>query len=77
MYLNEEKLWNAFKYFDVDNSNEITVDNLIEAMAREGKKILRPWSAAWGLDLLFRKWRDSWRRDLSPRSSCEKALDEA
>ena len=39
MYLNEEKLWNAFKYFDVDNSNEITVDNLIEAMAREGKKM--------------------------------------
>ena len=39
IYLNKEKLWGAFKYFDVDNTNYITVDNLREATARGGKKI--------------------------------------
>lgn len=32
-------LWSVFKYFDVDNSNEITVANLKEAMIRLGKDI--------------------------------------
>ena len=32
IYLSKEKLWNAFKYFDIDNLNKITVSNLSEAM---------------------------------------------
>eukprot|EP01016_Furgasonia_blochmanni_P010764 TRINITY_DN14627_c0_g1_i2.p1 TRINITY_DN14627_c0_g1~~TRINITY_DN14627_c0_g1_i2.p1 ORF type:complete len:466 (-),score=141.60 TRINITY_DN14627_c0_g1_i2:192-1589(-) len=39
LYLTKEKLWTAFKYFDVDNSNFITVKNLREAMARAGRKL--------------------------------------
>lgn len=39
LYLKEEMLWSVFKYFDVDNCNEITVANLKEAMIRLGKDI--------------------------------------
>ena len=38
IYLNSEKLWMAFKHFDVDNTNYITLENLREAFARTGKK---------------------------------------
>ena len=37
--MNEEKLWKAFKFFDMDNSDYITEENLIEAMKKVGKKI--------------------------------------
>mmetsp|Transcript_13358 Transcript_13358/g.6522 ORF Transcript_13358/g.6522 Transcript_13358/m.6522 type:complete len:80 (-) Transcript_13358:25-264(-) len=37
--MNEERLWVAFKYFDVDNSGYITADNLKEAMRKAGKQI--------------------------------------
>jgi Ca2+-binding EF-hand superfamily protein len=39
LYLSKEKLWSVFKYFDIDNSNFITVNSLKEAMARGGRKI--------------------------------------
>lgn len=38
-YLNQERLMIAFKHFDVDNSNVITVNNLKESMARGGRKL--------------------------------------
>lgn len=47
LYMNKEKLWGAFKYFDVDNTGFITLKNLREATARGGKKIgdevLKSW----------------------------------
>ena len=39
VYLTRERLWAAFKYFDVNDSNVITWENLREAMARGGRKI--------------------------------------
>ena len=38
-YLSKEKLWSAFRYFDIDNTGFITLSNLKEAMARAGRKI--------------------------------------
>lgn len=38
-YMSREKLWAAFKHFDVDNTNEITAENIKEAMARAGRKL--------------------------------------
>lgn len=38
-YLKKDKMYQAFKYFDVDNSEAITVKNLKETMAREGRKL--------------------------------------
>ncbi len=38
-YLTKERLWAAFKFFDVDNQNFITINSLREAMAREGRKL--------------------------------------
>ena len=32
LFLNEERLWRTFKYFDIENQNCITVDNLKEAL---------------------------------------------
>jgi len=37
--LNEEKMWNLFKYFDVNNTGYITVENLKEVTAREGRRL--------------------------------------
>lgn len=37
--LNEEKMWNLFKYFDVNNTGFITVENLKEVTAREGRRL--------------------------------------
>jgi len=46
-YLNKDKLQKAFKHFDVDNSDSITVKNLKESMAREGRKLSNPELADW------------------------------
>ncbi len=35
--LTEEKIWAIFKYFDTDDSGEITSQNLKEAFAKTGK----------------------------------------
>ena len=39
VYLNKERLYAAFKHFDIDNTNFITVDSLKETLARGGRKI--------------------------------------
>jgi len=39
IFFTKERLWTIFKHFDVDNTNMITVDNLREAMARNGRKV--------------------------------------
>lgn len=39
VYMNEEKLWRAFKFFDMDNSDYITETNLVDALKKVGKKI--------------------------------------
>jgi hypothetical protein len=39
IFYTKERLWTIFKHFDVDNTNMITVDNLREAMARNGRKV--------------------------------------
>ena len=39
IYLNNEKLWSAFKHFDTDSTNFITANNIKEAMARAGRKL--------------------------------------
>lgn len=38
-YSNKEMLWTAFKFFDVDNKNSISTQNIKEVMARAGKKL--------------------------------------
>ena len=47
IYLNKEKLFAAFKHFDIHNSGTITVDSLKEVMARGGRKftneVLEDW----------------------------------
>ena len=35
----EDHLWTAFKYFDVDNTGFITADNLVDAFMKAGKDI--------------------------------------
>lgn len=37
--LNEEKMWNLFKYFDVNNTGFITKEDLKEATSREGRRL--------------------------------------
>lgn len=37
--LDEEKMWNLFKYFDVNNVGFITKEDLKEATAREGRRL--------------------------------------
>lgn len=37
--MNEEKLWQAFKFFDTDASGFISAQNLKEAMAKVGKTL--------------------------------------
>ena len=37
LYLSKETIWTAFKFFDIDNSNAITVENVQEVMKRAGK----------------------------------------
>ena len=39
-YLNKEKLWGLFKYFDVNNLGYITAADIKEIVAREGRKML-------------------------------------
>ena len=39
LYINEQKLWNLFKYFDVSNKNEINVENLKDILTRRGRKL--------------------------------------
>lgn len=39
VFFTKEKLWQCFKQFDVDNTNYITVSNLREAMARNGRRL--------------------------------------
>ena len=38
-YLNKEKLWSLFKYFDVNNKGFITIEEIREVIAREGRKL--------------------------------------
>lgn len=46
-FLNKDRLQTAFKHFDVDNCGSITVNNLKESMAREGRKLSRNELADW------------------------------
>ena len=39
VYMNEQKLWQAFSFFDTDNTGFITEQNLKEAMAKVGKAL--------------------------------------
>lgn len=36
---NKDSLWQAFKYFDIDNSGFITLENLKEVFSRRGEKL--------------------------------------
>ena len=47
VYLNKEKLFAAFKHFDVINSGWITVESLKEVMARAGRKIMSDVLEGW------------------------------
>ena len=38
-YLKQEKLWLGFKYFDIENTGYITLENIREVLAREGRKM--------------------------------------
>lgn len=38
-YANKEMLWTAFKFFDVDNKNSVSIDNIRDVMARVGKTL--------------------------------------
>ena len=37
--INEVKSWKAFKFFDIDNSDYITEENLIDVMKKAEKKL--------------------------------------
>ena len=39
LYINEQKLWNLFKYFDVHDNNHITVENLNDILTRRGRNL--------------------------------------
>lgn len=39
VFFNQQKLWNLFKYFDVQNNNYITINDLKEVIARGGRKL--------------------------------------
>ena len=39
VYMNEEKLWQAFNFFDTDGTGHITEENLKEAMKKVGVKV--------------------------------------
>lgn len=39
IFFNQQKLWNLFKYFDVQNNNYVTVEDLKEVIARGGRKL--------------------------------------
>mmetsp|Transcript_22989 Transcript_22989/g.19951 ORF Transcript_22989/g.19951 Transcript_22989/m.19951 type:complete len:179 (-) Transcript_22989:415-951(-) len=41
-YTNEQRLWDAFKHFDVDNSGYITAADIKQAMTRAGRKVPEP-----------------------------------
>ncbi|KAM3139557.1 hypothetical protein pb186bvf_008393 [Paramecium bursaria] len=38
-FLNRERLWHLFKYFDYDNKNYITMDDINKAFIREGRQL--------------------------------------
>ena len=38
-YLNKERLWNLFKYFDVADKNYINKEDVHKAFAREGREL--------------------------------------
>ncbi|CAD8066848.1 unnamed protein product [Paramecium sonneborni] len=38
-FLNKERLWNLFKYFDNDNKNFITIEDVRKAFEREGRQL--------------------------------------
>ena len=38
-FLNKERLWNLFKYFDSDNKNFITIQDINRAFEREGRQL--------------------------------------
>ncbi|CAD8059692.1 unnamed protein product [Paramecium primaurelia] len=38
-FLNKERLWNLFKYFDSDNKNFITIEDVRKAFEREGRQL--------------------------------------
>jgi Ca2+-binding EF-hand superfamily protein len=38
-FMTEEKLWMLFKHFDLDDKNNISKENIEEAMSQLGKKI--------------------------------------
>lgn len=46
-YFQKDKLYQAFKHFDIDNSETINVRNLKESMAREGRKLSNEELAQW------------------------------
>lgn len=46
-YFKKDKLYQAFKHFDIDNSETINVRNLKESMAREGRKLSNEELALW------------------------------
>lgn len=37
--MNDEKIWNLFKYFDINNTGFITKENLKEVISREGRRM--------------------------------------
>lgn len=41
-YSNREMLWTAFKFFDVDSKNSISMENIKVVMARAGKMLAEP-----------------------------------
>ena len=38
-FMTEERLWMIFRHFDIDDTNYISRENLVEAMKRMGKEL--------------------------------------
>jgi calcium-dependent protein kinase len=38
LYLNKERLWQLFKYYDSQNRNYLGIEDLKETFAKEGSK---------------------------------------
>lgn len=38
LYLDKEKLWHLFRYFDIENKNYITIEDIKVVLEREGRE---------------------------------------
>ena len=71
-YLNEEKLWSLFRYFDHTEQGYFTIENIRSAIAREGRKLpeseledmLKELNMEKNAKITFEKFKELMKGDL-------------